>query len=219
MNVKTFVDELSRMIPPDLMSRNMYQGDSTGAKDRRENLLYYLSVMQEMNPSRLLVGEAPGRMGCYLSGVPFTDEYTLVFNPFFKNRRCMVQELMSLDEDVRPQSEATARVVWERLDKIPPKDLPLMWNIYPFHPSTVESKYYFIDDRPNRKPTKIECEMGKDILTMLLECFDIKEVYSVGRTAESILKPEYPNIKYIRHPSRGGANEFRKGINEIYGIQ
>jgi len=61
--------------------------------------------------------------------------------------------------------------------------------------------------------------MGKGVLAMLLEYFDIKEVYSVGRTAEFILKPEYPNIKYVRHPSRGGANEFRKGLNEIYGIQ
>ena len=218
MSIESFVEKLAELSPLNQMSRNMYKGDTTGAMDRRGNLLYYLKLMQEMNPARLFVGEAPGRLGCYLTGVPFTDEYTMVNNPFFRNRYCLIKELMSCDNDVRPQSESTARVVWGCLDKIPKECIPLMWNIYPFHPSDVEDKYFSIDDRPNRKPNRLECEMGKQVLMMLLDCFDIKEIYAIGRTSETILKNEYSCIKYIRHPSRGGANEFRKGFDAIFGL-
>ena len=123
---------------------------------------------------------------------------------------------MSLGQGVKPQSESTARVVWERLDKIPKDCLPLMWNIYPFHPSTVEHTYFSSDDRPNRKPTRAEWEFGKRVLSILLDCFNINEIYAIGRIPEIVLKNEYSSIKYIRHPSRGSANEFRKRFNEIY---
>ena len=219
MNIESFVKTLAELSPVDNLSRNMYDGDTMGAKDRCDNLLYYLKIMQRLNPSRLFVGEAPGRLGCYLTGVPFTDEYTMVHNPFFSNRTCLVQKLMSLGQGVKPQSESTARVVWERLDKIPKDCLPLMWNIYPFHPSTVESTYFSSDDRPNRKPTSVECEFGKRVLSILLDCFNINEIYAIGRIPEIVLKNEYSGIKYIRHPSRGGANEFRKRFNEIYKIE
>ena len=219
MNIESFVKTLAELSPVDNLRRNMYYGDTMGAKDRCDNLLYYLKIMQRHNPSRLFIGEAPGRLGCYLTGVPFTDEYTMVHNPFFINRTCLVQELMSLGQGVKPQSESTARVVWERLDKIPKDCLPLMWNIYPFHPSTVESTYFSSDDRPNRKPTRTECEFGKRVLSILLDCFNINEIYAIGRIPKIVLKNEYSGIKYIRHPSRGGANEFRKRFNEIYKIE
>ena len=133
MNIESFVKTLAELRPVDNLSRNMYYGDTMGAKDRCDNLLY--------------------------------------------------------------------------------------WNIYPFHPSTVESAYFSSDDRPNRKPTRVECEFGKRVLSILLGCFNINEIYAIGRIPEMVLKNECTDIKYIRHPSRGGANEFRKGFNEIYKIE
>ena len=46
--------------------------------------------------------------------------------------------------------------------------------------------------------------------------FEIKKFYAVGRVAENILQRDIPDIKYIRHPGRGGSNEFRKSFDNIY---
>lgn len=220
MHIDTFIETLSTINTPDEMSLNMYKGNSNGAIGRRENLRFYLGVMKEMNPTRLFIGEAPGRWGCFISGVPFTDEYRLVNDKFFNGHYSSIKELMELDQDIRPQREGSASVVWERLSKISVRQYPLMWNIYPFHPSNIESCYPFADDRENRKPNRKECELGLHILEMLLDCFNIQQMYAIGRTSEKILKKDFPNIKYICHPAaRSGPNGFRNAFNAVYKIQ
>lgn len=214
--IDTFVNALALQNAPDNFSRNPYQGNNPEDIDRRYNLTYYLKKMQELNPSCLFIGEAPGRWGCYVSGVPFTDENTLLHHDFFKLLDCNIKRRFSEDSTIKPLKENSANVVWERLDKIPTRNLPLMWNIYPFHPSSVVSEYSAPGERPNRKPTHAECQVGRNILKLLLNCFEIKQIYAIGRTAEAILKNDFPDIKYIRHPSMGGINEFRNGFNKIY---
>ena len=214
--IDTFVNTLALQNTPDVLSRNPYQGNSPEDIDKRNNLTYYLKKMQEFNPSCLFIGEAPGRWGCYVSGVPFTDENILLHHDFFKPLDCTIKRRVAEDSTIKPLKENSATIVWERLDSIPVERLPLMWNIYPFHPSSVGSEHSEAVERPNRKPTNAECQVGGNILRMLLNCFEIKQIYAIGRTAETILMNDFPNIKYIRHPSMGGINEFRKGFNEIY---
>lgn len=215
-DISHFVDYLAKQDTPNEMSFNMYQGETIDAIDRRTNLLYYLKTIKKNNPSILFIGEAPGNNGCLLSGIPFTDEYTLVNNAFFCDLNCRIKLMTNQNPEIKPQSETSSRVIWERLDKIADEQVPLMWNIYPFHPSTVESSN---SRRPNRKPNIIECELGKDILKRLLVYFDIKQIYAIGRTPEKVLKKEFPDIIYIRHPAHGGACIFKDQFNSIYKLQ
>lgn len=169
--------------------------------------------MKKRNPSCLFVGEAPGYRGCLLSGIPFTDEYTLVYNRFFYQLNSSIKVKIEMDNTIKPQTETSSRVVWDCLDQLPEKTIPLMWNIYPFHPSTVENTN---TNRPNRTPNKAECELGKIILKRLLSCFEIKQLYAIGRTSEQILKKEYSDIVYLRHPARGGSSTFKQMFSDIY---
>lgn len=210
-SIDDFVEKLSMLSPPDEMSLNIYMGDSKEAVVRREFLRYYLNEMKKLNPTRIFIGEAPGHNGCFITGVPFTDENTIVNNPFFIG----IKEILL---DKTPQSEKTASIIWERLSNIPKEDYPLMWNIYPFHPSNVDSSHYLSTERNNRKPNGRECLLGKQVLENLLNCFNIQEYYAIGCRARDTLKSKYVNIEYIRHPSFGGINSFRERFNSIYNI-
>ena len=185
MKIETFIEYLSQQVPPNENSLNMYKGESMANIQRRENLRAYLSIMQEIKPTRLFIGEAPGKNGCLISGVPFTDEHTVMTNKFFAG----LENCMSDIPDYKPTKEATAQVIWGCLNKIPLSRYPLMWNIFPFHPSTADSSVLIPTYRPNRTPSKNECEYGKEILYELLELFNIEQFYAVGRTAERILTP------------------------------
>ena len=209
--IDSFIEYLAGLETPNPMSLNLYYGNSKEAEMRRENLRYYLNEMKKINPKCILIGEAPGRWGCFLTGVPFTDEYTIANNPFFEG-------LNKMQCDKKPQVEATASVVWGCLNKINVEDYPLMWNIYPFHPSNVDSTHLLSKERGNRHPNGKECVLGKEVLLELLDIFNIERFYAIGCKSRDMLKSKYTNIEYIRHPSFGGANIFKEQFGKIYHI-
>ena len=216
MALRDFIDYLASLDAPDDMSINMYHGDTEEAEDRRKNLLYYLEMIKEINPTHLLVGEAPGRYGCYLTGIPFTDEHTLVHNPLFQSLDCLVKALMELDSSIKPQREGTATTIWSCLSLLPHSILPLLWNIYPFHPSSRPANYLSANDRNNRRPSPKELKLGLSVLKELLQYFNIDTIIAIGRVSEKVLKKEFPNISYIRHPAHGGTAKFKAGFNKIF---
>jgi Uracil DNA glycosylase superfamily len=71
----------------------------------------------------------------------------------------------------------------------------LLWNVVPTHPGTATS---------NRRPTRAEVEAGVPFLHALAKG---RSPIAVGRLAESVL-----GAPYLRHPSHGGAAEFRAGL-------
>ena len=210
--VDSFIDYLSKLETPDSMSLNLYYGKSKEAEVKRENLRYYLNEMQRLNPQSLFIGEAPGRLGCFLTGVPFTDEYTIANNPFFKGK----YRLLSKES---PHRESSASIIWGCLNKIPINKYPLMWNIYPFHPSNVDFMHKTSKERINRTPNGKECNLGKEILKELLELYKIEQFYAIGCIPRNTLKPIYNNIEYLRHPSHCGANIFREQFYNIHNIK
>ena len=207
--IDSFIDYLSNLDTPDAKSLNMYYGNSKEAEIRRENLKFYLYKMKRLDPQYIFIGEAPGRWGCFLTGVPFTDEFTIANNPFFKGECKLISEII-------PHQEATASVVWGCLNRIKREKYPLMWNIYPFHPSNADSNCSLPEERGNRAPSRKECDLGKDILKRLLSVFNIQYYYAVGCKSRDKLESEYNDIQYIRHPSRGGANLFREKFDNIF---
>jgi uracil-DNA glycosylase len=74
-------------------------------------------------------------------------------------------------------------------------DQVLLWNVVPTHPGTATS---------NRQPTRAEVEAG---LPFLRELVAGRRVVAVGRVAEAVL-----DAPYVRHPSHGGAADFRAGL-------
>ena len=92
-------------------------------------------------------------------------------------------------------AEATATIVHRVLAELGLTDEVLLWNVVPTHPG---------DERSNRAPTRAEADAGVRF-TRALACG--RDVVAVGRVAHAVL-----GGPYVRHPSHGGAAEFRRGL-------
>ena len=97
-------------------------------------------------------------------------------------------------------AEATATIVQRVLAELRLADQVLLWNVVPTHPGTATS---------NRRPTRNEVEEGRVFLTELAAG---RRVVCVGRVAQSAFPGEH-----VRHPSRGGAAEFARGLRDLIG--
>jgi uracil-DNA glycosylase family 4 len=92
-------------------------------------------------------------------------------------------------------AEATATIVRAVLADLGLEDETLCWNAVPTHPGTEIS---------NRRPTPAEIRAGRPFLQRLSEG---RRVVAVGRVAGVAT-----GAPYVRHPSHGGAEEFRAGL-------
>ena len=162
-------------------------------KIRSKNLELYLTEMKAKSPQTMWVGEALGYRGGKCSGIPFTDTYQLT------------QSLSDYSIPTsNPIKETTARIVHDVLDNLEVQ--PLFWNIFPFHP------YQGQNFHSNRPPISSEIRLGYKIFQKINSIFDVRSIYAIGRKAHHELKRNGIQSTYIRHPSRGGANVFRKTI-------
>jgi uracil-DNA glycosylase len=90
-------------------------------------------------------------------------------------------------------AEATATIVQRTLAEL--AIAPLCWNVVPTHPGTPGS---------NRRPTAAEIASARPFLEELAAG---RRILAVGRLAAAVT-----GAQYIRHPSHGGAAEFRAGL-------
>src|SRR5207244_11417737 len=95
----------------------------------------------------------------------------------------------------RGPAEATATIVHRVLRELGLEEDVLLWNVVPTHPGT---------ERSNRRPTRLEIEAGLPFLELLARG---RRVVAVGRIAEAAT-----GAPYVRHPARGGAEAFRRGL-------
>jgi uracil-DNA glycosylase len=95
-------------------------------------------------------------------------------------------------------AEATATIVRRALTELGLEKETLCWNVVPTHPH--------LPNRPhsNRRPTRVEIELARPFLDELARG---RSVVAVGRLAHAIL-----GDPYVRHPSHGGAADFRAGL-------
>jgi len=197
-DIEQFINNLSEYKGSSELT-NLYRGDSEESIIRRDNLKLYLEKMSKINPSILLLGEAPGYKGCRLTGIPFSSERVLSKNDFFKN-----QSYVCINEINDLESEISATIVWDELENY--SDKPLIWNIFPFHPHKSD------DIKTNRTPTNKELLLGKEYLQQLLNIFDIKKIIALGRKPESQISDLGLDFVYVRHPANGGKNKFIDGL-------
>lgn len=97
-------------------------------------------------------------------------------------------------------AEATATIVHRVLDELGLADDVLLWNVVPTHPGTPAS---------NRVPTAGEIRAGLRFVEALASG---RRVVPVGRVAERAL-----GLAGVRHPSHGGADAFRAGLERVVG--
>jgi len=92
-------------------------------------------------------------------------------------------------------AEISATIVHRTLTELGIAEEVLLWNLVPTHPHRpgVSSS--------NRRPTAAEITAGLPFVEWVAEG---RRVLAVGRLAESAL-----GAPYVRHPSHGGAAEFR----------
>ncbi|HEY7206598.1 MAG TPA: uracil-DNA glycosylase [Gaiellaceae bacterium] len=94
-------------------------------------------------------------------------------------------------------AETTATIVHHTLAELGLEEDVLLWNAVPTHPGTESS---------NRRPTRREVEAGRRFLEELARG---RRVVAVGRVAAAAT-----GAPYVRHPSHGGAADFRIGLAE-----
>jgi uracil-DNA glycosylase family 4 len=95
-------------------------------------------------------------------------------------------------------AEASATIVRRVLAELGLEEQTLCWNVVPTHPH--------LRARPdtNRRPTRTEVEEAAPFLRELERG---RRVIAVGRVAKAAAGGEY-----VRHPSHGGAADFRAGL-------
>lgn len=201
MTIEQFIASISN---EDMVSSkeltNLYYGNSQDSSTRRENLRLYLEKMRTLNPSILLLGEAPGYKGCGLTGIPFTSEEVLNENDFFKG-----QGFTCINNIPNLKSEMSATIVWDKLAAYSNK--PLIWNIFPFHP------HKSCDINTNRTPTKKESAgIGMEYLKLFLKIFNIRKIIALGKKPGSQINNLGLDYACVRHPAHGGKIEFIKGL-------
>jgi len=95
-------------------------------------------------------------------------------------------------------AEASATIVHRVLDELGLAGHVLLWNVVPTHPHRPG------EPRSNRRPSRAEIEAS---LPFLEDLAAGRQVVPVGRIAEAAI-----GAAGIRHPSHGGAQEFRDGL-------
>ena len=196
-DIPQFIHFLATTAPPP-HCENPYGCKRPFAQQRRQNLEIYLNWMVQQQPRLLLVGEAPGYRGCRLSGIPFTSLHILVG---------LALPFQPVREWPKLQREASATIVWRTIGGWQP--LPLLWNIFPFHPHQAGQP------QSNRTPTAREIAGGRPFLSQLLQIFPQVEPVAVGKkAAAALLKWGVPHTA-VRHPSHGGAKQFQTALNQL----
>lgn len=151
----------------------------------------------------LLVGEAPGYQGCHVSGIAFTSERLLLAGAIPR-----VSVWQRLSTRSLPWSEPSATTVWGALHELGIADDTLLWNAFPWHPHGPGNL------QSNRAPTPAERVQGLPVLQALLRAQPQAQVLAVGRTAAASLQDMGLNAPTLRHPSMGGAAQFRAQLRE-----
>jgi uracil-DNA glycosylase len=168
-----------------------------GPQMRYARLKHHLNT----DPALVMIGEAPGFQGCRVAGVCFTSERLIVEGAIPR----VSSNGQRISSRPVPFSEPSATIVWSALYRYGLAERTILWNAFAWHPHRPES------GQTNRTPRREELDAGKDVLKELERTFSGVTILAVGRTAEgSLAKLGIRTLGCVRHPSMGGAKEFRR---------
>lgn len=173
---------------------------------RRRNLSSYLIAAQALGVDTIWMGRDLGYRGGRRTGLAFTDECHLLKVP-----KLFPGALLSRATHGNAVAERTAAEIWAALRMAPRP--PLFWNVFPFHPHECGNPL------TNRRFTRKELAEVDDLNASLIACFDIKSIISIGQDASQYANRFGISVRVVRHPSYGGAIDFRRGIANVYGFE
>lgn len=198
--IQPFIESLARIVSSATVT-NPYRDPVA-----RGNLELYLQALcrSKVYSRILLVGEAPGKNGCALTGIPFTSERILnqSTHPFIASTRAWAAKGNT--------AEASSTIVWEYFQS--KHNLPALWNIFPFHPHDRSGN--------NRTPNKSEILANAHFFKMLLQILCPQKVIAVGQTAANhiplvLTSTTFSHVPSVRHPSFGGKSKFINGLMRL----
>lgn len=209
--IEKLISRLRRAELPDHVF-NLYRHDDPeldargGAAKRRENLRRYLKALPA--PKYAFIGIAPGYRGARFTGVPFSDEHRLCY-PGSCYDRTSTRE--------NAHREATAGVVMGLLGSS--TDV-VCWNIVPWHPHKPG------EPLSNADPDAETIGYGLEALEYFFQrLYPETKAVAAGQIPAKALesfKVDGRSIEIaatLRHPARGGANEFREQATRLLGIE
>jgi uracil-DNA glycosylase len=166
---------------------------------RRANLRNYLALYTE-RPPLLLVGEAPGPNGCRFSGVPFSSEHQLLAGVLpFRGK--------ASSKGLRPCKETSATLYWNAIQGF--ERQTFAWNCVPFHPHRAGEPLSI------RAPTLAEIRRYAPLLRQVIALMQPQRVVAIGNQAARALRELTIAAEQVRHPSHGGARQFKAGIRQV----
>lgn len=165
---------------------------------RMNNLLEYFKILPQTDT--LLLGEAPGYLGCRRTGLPFTDEHILFEIPKIFGLDLQFGKATFRGKD----RENSAMYMWKELKQLIRP--PFLWNIIPFHPFEKDNEL------TNRTPITKDFELIEQITKYFLKHTSFDRIFAIGKISQTYLKKLDFEVDYIRHPSYGGFADFKAGL-------
>ena len=193
-----------------------------GLAIRVANLRRYLELRQ--NAHYLFIAEGLGYQGGHFSGIAITSERILLGEHPDVDPKSVLGEwkyertsnpespLLNRTQKLKGFNEPTDTVVWNALNNhgLAAFDV-ILWNIFPFHPHKAGQLL------TNRTPSNEELDVGIEYAKQLLELVPNMQIIAIGGKAASTLERYGIKAEAVRHPSMGGANEFRAAVAKIFG--
>ncbi len=207
VEVREFVEALAESETPVDRSVNVYRNAV-----RCANLIRWFSTFEDTSQSAIFVGEAPGRDGGAITGIPFVSPDVLTSaNDPWGDFGCESRYELPVGQDANHR-ERTATRFWKHLPSYF-SDLPrpLTWNIYPFWPFAVGKG----GKRINRAPTKHEIAFGSEWLVRTIDMYPDAQVVAVGVKAQDTLESVGIDAPLVPHPSRGSDEKL---INRLQSV-
>ena len=210
VEVNEFVQSLANAELPDRRSVNVYL-DAT----RCENLRRWFNTFEDTPRSAIFVGEALGRDGGAITGIPFVSPNVLTSGQDPWDEFGSETSYSMPERGDSTQKERTATRFWKHVpacfDGLP---RPLTWNIFPFWPYSADNR----GKRFNRAPTNDEIEFGRSWLERVCETFPNAKVISVGVRAKETLEIMGIETPMVPHPSRGSDKGLTMALQRVAGI-
>lgn len=175
-----------------------------GPAVRRRNLRGYLGSIEHLAADTIWMGRDLGYRGGRRTGLALTDERRLSILPqsYPGAAPCKATRGPIV-------AERTAAEIWAVLGRL--RRPPLLWNVFPLHPHEPG------EPMSNRRFTSRELAKVTDLNRALVDWLRIKRIICIGQDAAAYASTLGPAVECVRHPSYGGVNEFRAGMQRIYG--
>ena len=202
-----FVEALTKSDTPNDRSVNVY-----GNAVRCANLTRWFRTFEHTSQSTIFVGEAPGRDGGAITGIPFVSPKVLTSeNDPWGEFGPETQYELPVGQDANHR-ERTATRYWKHVPTcfwdLP---RPLTWNVYPFWPFASGKSGVLA----NRAPTKYEIAIGSGWLVRVVEMYPNAHVVAVGNKAQDTLESIGIDAPLVPHPSRGSDEKLINSLKRV----